>query len=380
MKLLIITNLFPNAQEPGRAVFNKQQFMELSKLCELRVIAPIPYFGYSKKQVPVIEVINGIEVHHPRYLVIPKIFRCLYGLFYFLGIRRTVEEVYREFKFDEILATWAYPDAFGSALLARSLNKPLVIKVHGSDINITTRYFLRRKMVTWAFGQAQKVIAVSEALKQRIIDLGIPGEKVIVIPNGVDTTAFYPQDKMECRKKLSLPLDKKLVLFAGNLEMVKGIDLLIDAMAKVREDTNLVVVGAGSIKNQLTRKVKSLGLDGRILFAGQKAHSEIPLYMNAADLFCLPSRNEGCPNVLLEAVACRIPVVATKVGGIPEIIRSNSNGILVNLGNSGELSAGINTLIHQYNNNIAGPVSNSNISWENNAGQIFSALKESRIH
>src|SRR3989339_534154 len=147
MKILIITNLFPNKKEPNRAVFNKQQFLGLSKFCELKVVAPIPYFSYSKKQVPEVEIIDGIEVYYPRYLVIPKILRALYSLFFFFGVKGMVRNIYKEFRFEKILASWAYPDGCASAKIASDMKMPLIMKVHGSDINYAEKYFMRKAMI-----------------------------------------------------------------------------------------------------------------------------------------------------------------------------------------------------------------------------------------
>lgn len=327
MKILVITNLFPSSAEPTRGVFNKQQFVELAKLFELRVVAPLPW--YHKKTTPQEEDIDGIKVYHHRYFMIPKIGRSLYGIFFYVSLLPRVKKLYKEFKFYAILATWAYPDAFGSYLIAKALKKPIVIKVHGTDINSYMRYFLRRKMIVWALSNSDKVIAVSGALKDQMIMAGVPSDKIVVIPNGVNTDLFKPMDQAECRRKLELPLDKKMVLFAGNLVKIKGVETLVDAFAGLRVSALLVLVGDGPLEDMLRVKVKKLGIEDRIIFAGRKAHNEIRYYMNACDIFCLPSHNEGCPNVLIEAISCGKYVVATKVGGIPEIIDSDRIGIMV---------------------------------------------------
>jgi glycosyltransferase involved in cell wall biosynthesis/peptidoglycan/xylan/chitin deacetylase (PgdA/CDA1 family) len=326
MKLLIITNLFPNKKEPTRGIFNKQQFFELAKLCELKVIAPVPW--HKAQGIPGREAIDGIDVYHPRYFMIPKIGRSLYGIFFFLGLIGTVRRIKQVFCFDSILATWAYPDGFAASLLARLLKKPLVIKVHGSDINISTRYFIRRKMIVWALNSSEKVIAVSAALKEEMVKIGVPSEKIVIVPNGVDAELFKPMDQAECRKKLELPLDKKIVLFVGNLVRVKGVEALVSAFADLRVSALLVLVGDGPLEGILRAKVKELNIKNRVIFAGRITHDAIRNYMNACDIFCLASLNEGCPNVALEAMACGKPVVATKVGGLPEIV-TDETGLLV---------------------------------------------------
>ena len=158
MKLLVITNLFPNARQPGRGLFNLQQCQELARLCELTVVAPVPWFPKARAlrrlrkwsafaEVPLREVVDGIEVAHPRYLVVPWVGRLLSGWSFALGIRPTVRRLAGSFRPDAVLATWAYPDVVGTALLARVLRVPLVAKVHGSDINVSASGQLRRRMI-----------------------------------------------------------------------------------------------------------------------------------------------------------------------------------------------------------------------------------------
>ncbi|RKY41051.1 MAG: hypothetical protein DRP76_00680, partial [Candidatus Omnitrophota bacterium] len=356
-----------------RGIYNKQQFVELAKLCEIKVIAPLPL--HYRERVPERENIDGIDTYHPRYFMIPKIGRSLYGLFFYLSLIKKVKKIYENFKFDLIFATWAYPDGFGSFLIAKTFNKPIVIKVHGSDINLYTEYFLRRKMIAYALKNCNKVIAVSKALKERIVKIGVSEDKIVVIPNGVDTDLFKPLERDRCRERLGLPQDKKIVLFVGNLVPVKGVDVLVEAFARLPADMLLVLVGDGPLKNRLQAKVKEFGIENNVIFVGRTRHEAIPYYMNACDIFCLPSLNEGCPNVILEALACGKFVVATKVGSISEIITSGDYGILVSPKNSEALAGAINKVLEKKWNpeGISKKVSNRN--WTANAEKIYEELK-----
>lgn len=331
MKVLVITNLFPNSKEPTRGIYNKQQFLELAKLCELKVVAPLPW--HYKRGIQHREDISGIDTYHPRYFMIPKVGRSLYGLFFYLSLRKFVKNVQEDFKFDLIFATWAYPDGFGSFLIARALRKPIFIKVHGSDIDVHTKYWLRRKMIGYALRNSNKVVAVSSALKEKIAGMGIPKDKIAVISNGVDSNLFKPMSQKECREKLNLPHDKKIILYIGNLKKDKGVIDLLEAyhkLDKLQKDGNILVfVGEGTLRNELEEKAAGLMLNGAVRFAGTRFHNEIPIWINASDVFCLPSLHEGCPNVVLEALSCGKPVVATEVGGMSEIITSQDFGILV---------------------------------------------------
>lgn len=339
MKILVITNLFPNKKEPTRGVFNQQQILELAKLCELKVVAPVPWAPnlktnknwYAFSQVPRREQIKGIEIFHPRFFTIPKFGRSLYGPLFFFSLLNKVKGIYYGFKFDAIFVTWAYPDGFGSFLISKVLNKPIVIKVHGTDINVYTKYVLRRKMITLALKNCNKVISVSEDLKRRMIDIGVPEEKILVIPNGVDRELFKPMDKECCRRDLSLPASGKIILYVGNLCSIKNVEYLIEAFCEVFEkikNAMLIIVGDGCLKKKLIKQVANAGLTGKVIFGGRRRYDEIPLWMNSSDVLALPSINEGCPNVVLEALACGKPVVASRVGGIPEIITSDDYGFL----------------------------------------------------
>ncbi len=340
MKILVITNLFPNSIEPTRGVFNLQQLKALADTgVEAEVIAPVPWFPgvairkkwFEFSQIPQEETISGFRVYHPRYIVIPGILRSLYGLFFFLGIVRKVKELQKQFRFDCIFATWAYPDGFASALVARLLGVPLVTKVHGSDINVYTKYFVRRQMIRYGLGSSTRVIVVTESLRQAINALGIPDEKVCVIRNGVDSEKFTPQDRMRCRSQLSLGTEGKIITYIGNLVPIKGADFLLEAMGiltREKNDVSLVIVGDGDERTRLQERAKELEIDKKVLFAGRKAHEEIPLWLNAADVLCLPSVDEGCPNVILEALACGKPVVASDVGGVRELASSDDIGLL----------------------------------------------------
>lgn len=390
MKILVITNLFPNSIEPTRGIFNFQQFKTLASLpgVEIKIIAPVPWFPklkikkewYNFSLIPNKEMLSNFEVYHPRYVVIPKILRALDGIAFFFGIMLTVKEIQKEFSFDCIFATWAYPDGFGSALIAQMFKKPFFIKVHGSDIDIHIKSRFRKKMVACALQKSAKIISVSQNLKGKMVSLGIAQDKIAVIPNGVNTELFKPLDQIECRKTLGLPLDKKIILFVGNLKRDKGVIDIVDAVFRLsgekKIDAFLAIVGDGPLKEELEKKAADLSLlPSNILLSGSRPHNEIPVWMNASDVFCLPSYHEGCPNVILEALACRKPVVATTVGAIPELINKLKCGNLVPTGNVNMLEKALLEVLSS--SNIPEQIGEfvDNRSWKNNAENVFSELE-----
>ncbi|GAI87397.1 unnamed protein product [marine sediment metagenome] len=190
---------------------------------------------------------------------------------------------------------------------------------------------------------SNKIIAVSERLKIMIDEKGFGG-KTCVIPCGFSEKEFYPMDKKECRFKLSLKVNKRILLFIGNLVAIKGVDILIEAFKIVRgknDNVELIIIGEGPDKTALERQACDRMVDKMLHFLGRKDHNEIPFYINSADVVVLPSRDEGRPVIVLEALACGRPLVASKVGGIPETIFNDKLGILVEKENPAALADGI---------------------------------------
>jgi glycosyltransferase involved in cell wall biosynthesis len=177
-----------------------------------------------------------------------------------------------------------------------------------------------------------------------MLRLKVAEEKILVIPNGVDVAKFYPVPKEEARKKLGVP-HKRVLLSVGHLVPEKGFDLILQALKLLVEEWHeehlyLVVIGDGRLRKELEQMVAGLNLEAQVSFVGNVPHQELHLWYSAADLFCLASSREGWPNVLLESLACGTPVVATDVGGIPEIIRSEQIGLLTQR-SAREIAAGI---------------------------------------
>lgn len=346
MKILVFTTLFPNNVWPNHGVFVKERMSAVARLdgCGVRVIAPVPYYPpmrvgkrWRYSQVARKEVIDGIQVYHPRYFLIPKLSMPFHGFMMFLSVLYFVNKIKARFDFDIIDAHYVYPDGFAAVLLGRIFRKPVVVTARGSDINVFAGLPIIRRLLFYTLERVDGVIAVSEALKKRIVGLGIPENKIAVVPNGVDPTKFYPIAKTLARENLGLPNDRKLLLSVGGLEPVKGFDHLIRAIRILIDefqltDVLLLIVGDGALHQQLLRMISACSVDAHVRLIGAVPHEQLRLWYSAADLFCLASRSEGWPNVVVESLACGTPVVATAVGGIPEIISSESVGCLVNSG------------------------------------------------
>jgi glycosyltransferase involved in cell wall biosynthesis len=340
MRVLVFTTLYPNNVWPTHGVFVKERMTRLngSGAAEVRVVAPVPWFPpiragwrYDYSRVARRETIDGVPVEHPRYALAPKIGMSLHGLSIFLCVLPAVRRLRAEFDFDLIDAHFVYPDGLAALLLGRYFGKPVVVSARGTDINLFPKFPLIRRWIRRTLDGSDAVIAVCQALKDAMVDLEIPADKISVIPNGVDTAKFRPVPRDEARARLSLPAGRVL-LSVGSLIPRKGFDLLIRAVRaageSAGEELHLRIVGEGSQRAELERLIAEEGLQNRVRLVGPVPHDELYLWYSAADLFCLASSREGYPNVLVEALACGTPVVAAATWGVPEIVGSEEIGLL----------------------------------------------------
>mgnify|MGYP000710960978 CR=1 FL=1 len=253
-------------------------------------------------------------------------------------------------KFDLIHAHFIWSSGYAGARLKEEYGVPFVVTGHGYDVySLPFKDNEWRERIEYVLNTADHVITVSQSNLACIkkLDVSTP---VTVIPNGFRSDLFYPRDSSECRKLLNLPQDKKIILTVGNLEPVKGQKYLVEAVQRIvreRKDILCVIVGAGKLRNTLERQIRSLGLEDYVMLTGGKPHDEIPLWMNACDLFVLPSLNEGNPTVMFETLGCGRPFVGTRVGGVPEVITSNKYGLLVESADPDDLAEKIMLALDQ---------------------------------
>jgi teichuronic acid biosynthesis glycosyltransferase TuaC len=339
---LTFTSLFPNSSDPTHAIFVYQRSSHLARRQgnEVLVVSPVPYFPrwlktkkwQTASELPEQEVVGNLTVHHPRYPLLPKISMPLHGLSMFLGSLRCVAALNRQTKIDCIDAHFVYPDGFAAILLGKYLDVPVTVSARGTDINLFPSFRLIRPMIRWTLRHADGVIAVSAALRDAMACLGLSKEKIHLIPNAVDTARFRPIPTGEARQRLNLPEGCPLLVSVGSLIEAKGHQLTIRAMALIGNQypsLRLYIIGEGPYRTELERLIKSLGLQGRVQLLGKRPNEELPFWFCAASLSCLASSREGWPNVVTESLACGTPVVATRIGGIPEILRSPELGTLV---------------------------------------------------
>jgi glycosyltransferase involved in cell wall biosynthesis len=309
---------------------------------QTRVVAPVPWFPSrdprwgergAMARTPRRETHEGIDVLHPRYLVLPKIGMTLAPLLMALGAHAAVRQIRDEgFDFDLIDAHYYYPDGVAAALLARHFGKPLCITARGTDLNLIPQHALPRAMIRWAARRAEASIGVCAALMDVLCGMeGVDPARLHVMRNGVDLQRFRPLPQAEVRAELGL-IGGPILLSVGHLVERKGHHLAIEALAVLRRihpDAQLVVVGEGVERARLEDLARKLGLAGSVRLAGAVPNTELARWYSAADVLILASSREGWANVLLEAMACGTPVVATRIWGTPEVVTEPRAGRLV---------------------------------------------------
>ena len=338
MKILALTNLYPNPLQPHRAAFNRHRFRFLAEHHQVRLIAPVSWrdewaLRGTGARIPPdrCTTCDGIAVEHPRYWYTPGALRGQYGRFFEASVRPAFDRAVRELEPDIVLATWAYPDGWAAVRLARRHGLPVAVLVHGSDVRRMDEFAARRAGTREALCGADGVIAVSADLAARVVALGAAPDRVATVLDGVDRSLFHPGDRAAARQRLGLGEDRRHLLYIGNLLPVKGVDVLLQACRVLdakRQDWCLHLVGDGAERARLQAQAQDAGLADKVVFHGAQPQTALPDWLRAADLFVLPSRSEGIPNVLLEASACATPYVASRVGGIPEIAALGA-GVLV---------------------------------------------------
>ena len=231
------------------------------------------------------------------------------------------------------------------AFVAALAGIPIVATIHGKN------YFgekLRRRLAYRWVSRNATMVAVSEDLKQFIVEkVGVPPNQVKVLYNGVDVVPTCDSIQVgECRKELGLSPSHQIVGVVGNLYPVKGHQYLIDSIPKVLSkcpDTSFVFAGRGALETELRGQVHRLGLDARVFFLGLR--QDIPRILSMIDIFVLPSLSEGLSMAILEAMIAGKPVVATQVGGNPELVLNGETGFLTPPRDSQALAASLIALL-----------------------------------
>lgn len=344
MRLLIVTSQFPIAGEPNRGRPVYQTLRELSRLATVRVISPVATYprwaqprSYLFRASDENQAVEGCDVQYVRYPALPGLTRPLNGW----SCARTLHAPLKAFAPDLVLSYWLYPDAYGAMLAARKAGLPLVAGARGSDLRV--RDAVSRALTRPVLNAAQRLLVVSEDLGRVATEnYGADPARIRTIPNGCDASLFHPADRGAARTHLGIAADAEVVTYVGRLVAEKGLRELLDAcrtLSAARPRLRLVLVGEGPMREEIAARLAA-DTTLRVTLAGAQPPAEVARWMAASDLVTLPSYSEGHPNVLVEALACGRPVVATPVGGIPEVVDAES-GILVPARDAQALAAGL---------------------------------------
>ena len=347
MKILFVTELWP--PHGGSFVVDQVKSVAAFVSATVAVLIPHPpdfvrYRNIHSRFAARPEVLHDIPVYYLRYRTFPELGRYLNSV---QAARVLNSFLHRHHEnFDLIHAHFAYTSGFAAVHSARRKKIPAIITVHGSDINYYTRRNLRNFIAAgytiWGLRRAAAIHAVSQDLKNKVAALGVNENRITVIPNGIQEALFFPRrDKAALRRRLQLPESSTIFLYVGNFSRVKGLGILLNAFAQVQaklSNATLLMIGGGELENELKQHAQIAGLEKKIIWVGRKPHDEIPDWMNAANLLVLPSLSEGFGLVLLEALACGTPVIASAVGGVLEILTAPELGVMAPPGDSEKLA------------------------------------------
>jgi len=380
LKLVTFSTLFPNAANPAHGVFVEERLRKLvaSGRVQARVVAPVPWFPFRSERfgdygryarAPHAEERHGLAVTHPRYLLLPRFGMTSAPWFLARAALPVLRRMRAEgFDFDAIDAHYFYPDGVAAAELARKLDVPLVVTARGSDVTLLPRYAAPRRMIVAAAQQAAGIVAVCQALKDGLIELGVTPGKITVLRNGVDLNRFRPVARDEVRRQLGL--EGCVLLSVGWLITRKRHDLAIRALPALT-DCRLLIVGTGPEERALRALARELGVQDRVQFVGHVAQADLYRYYAAADVLLLCSEREGWANVLLESMACGTPVAATDVGGTAEVVAAPAAGVLIAAHSGTAVAEAVRRLLAHYPSREATRRYAEQFSWdETTQGQL----------
>jgi teichuronic acid biosynthesis glycosyltransferase TuaC len=337
INILTTTTLFPNAVQTAHGIFVETRLRRLlaNGRVRARVLAPVPWVPpcvpkaewARLRQIPGQEQRNGITADHPRYLVVPKVGMNLTPYTLYAAMKKRLAQLIAAGeKYDVIDAHYFYPDGVAAVWLGKAFNIPVTITARGTDINLIPEYARPRRLILEAARDAGALITVCQALKDRLVELGAPSSKITTLRNGVDLEIFQMMDRASLRKKWDL--NGFVLASVGLLIERKGHDLAIAAMPQI-PDATLLIVGSGPERAALEKLAERLGVKDRVRFLGVLDQKTLREIYNCADALILASSREGWANVLLEAMACGTPVLASAVWGTPEVVARPEAGLLL---------------------------------------------------
>ena len=388
IRTLLFSTLYPSAARPVHGIFVETRLRELLKSGEVetRVVAPVPWFPFRGARfgdyglfaaTPRYEQRHGVAVHHPRYFLPPKVGMNIAPYTLALGALPTLRKLIDDgYDFDLIDAHYYYPDGVAAGYLAKWLGKPFVVTARGTDLSQIPEFSHPRRLIVETADKASASIGVCRALMESLGDLGADRAKLHVMRNGVDLQRFQPIGRSEARRQLGLAANRRYLLSVGLLIERKGHDIAIKALQGLPDDIDLIIAGSGPERASLGQLAENLGVARRVRFAGQIANEELKWWYSAADALVLCSSREGWANVLLEAMACGTPAIATNIWGTPEVITRPVAGRLMDSRTPDALVAACSDLFSDYPESSAVRAYAEEFGWEATSAAQLRLFKE----
>ena len=377
LRILTLSTLFPNAAKPNFGIFVERQTAGLAARdgIDVTVFNPVgvPPWPLSRSaqygalaKLPLHENWHGLDVHRPRFTLIPKFGGPYNPAMIARAVLPLAKRLHADNSFDLIDAEFFYPDGPAAMRLSDSLGIPFTIKARGADIHFWGSMKGCDTQILEAAQKAAGLLAVSTALKADMAKLGMDVDKIMVHYTGLDQARFTPRDR--AAEKAKLGVTGPLILSVGALIPRKNQALLIEALAQLPGVT-LMLAGAGESEAKYRTLAAEFKVTDRVRFMGSVAHDALPALFAAADVMALVSESEGLANAWVEALACGTPIIASNVGGAPELIRSPDAGRIV-AREVGAIAAAITELIQNPipPERVAAQV--AHFSWDRNAAVL----------
>jgi teichuronic acid biosynthesis glycosyltransferase TuaC len=395
MKILWLSSLLPNIFSKVVAPWNITNIQalrlwggaEVKAVCPLRTMPPeelmirlppdisrVKQLYKTWQSAPANMQYENINITYLKWYGLPKrLFWGVEGRIMYVQLRKSLAKIIEDFRPDVIHVPWLNPEGVAGCLLGERYSIPCVVQAQGSDVNHYLRRYPDRKIFIRDIQKAAAVSFVSQALKDTAISLGLKHRNQPVIYNGIDVDTFKPATELRSKKI-------KTIVTIAKMNPVKNLDLLIKAFSRlpsnVQDNTELVLVGDGPCRQDLEKLARDLKIESKVRFAGYAAHDNVAAYLQKADVFCLTSLSEGLPVAVLEAMACGLPVVATKVGGVPEAVIEGITGLLVESNNLDAYTNALQSALSQHWNPV--PIREvvlSKFSWQRYAENVMTLYR-----
>ncbi|QJB70515.1 glycosyltransferase [Parasphingorhabdus halotolerans] len=383
LNILTLATLFPNASAPNFGIFVERQTAELASRAEadVTVVNPVGLPPWPISQLaqysalaglPEHEEWNGLNVHRPNFTLVPKVGGSRNPKAIAAAVLPLLKHLHGKQPFDLIDAEFFYPDGPAAMRLSQALDIPFTIKARGADIHHWGVDPKCRAQILEAANQASALLAVSQALKQDMINLGMDGDKIALHYTGLDQQKFKPVDRAAAKAKLDVA--GPLFICAGALIKRKNQALAIEALTAFPGAT-LLIAGKGEEEASYRALAAKLDVAERVRFLGSVPHDELPALVAASDIAVLVSKSEGLANAWVEALSCGTPIIISEAGGARELVRSDIAGRIV--------AQDVGAIIGAIRSVLAAPPSQgdvratvSHFSWQNNGDQLLEIFRK----